>query len=88
LRRDALFWRHVQVRTKRYLNNIVEQDHRAIKRRCSAMRGFKSVPATIVAIAGMEPAHRIRKRQFRFGRARGRRRHSLKSAWNRALFGT
>ena len=42
LRREALFWRHVEVRTNRYLNNIVEQDHRAIKRRCAAMHGFKS----------------------------------------------
>ncbi len=88
LRRDAMFWRHVQVRTNRYLNNIVEQDHRAVKRRCSAMHGFKSVRAAAVAIAGIELAHRIRKRQFRLGRARGRRRHSMQSAWDRALFGT
>lgn len=88
LRRDALFWRHVEVRTNRYQNNIVEQDHRAIKRRCSAMHGFKSVPAATVAIAGIRLAHRIRKSQFRLGRARGRRRHSMHSAWDRALFCT
>jgi transposase-like protein len=88
LRRDALFWRHVEVRTNRYLNSIVEQDHRAIKRRCWAMHGLKSVPAATVAIAGIELAHRIRKHQFRLGRARGRRRHSMQSAWDRALFGT
>src|ERR1700736_2848021 len=28
-------WRQVEVRTRRYLNNVVEQDHRAIKRRCA-----------------------------------------------------
>ncbi len=39
LRRENLLWRYVKVRTCKYLNNIVEQDHRAIKRRCSAMTG-------------------------------------------------
>jgi len=34
-------WRCVVVRSRRYLNNIVEQDHRAIKRRCASMTGFK-----------------------------------------------
>ena len=86
LRREALFWRHVRVRTSQYLNNIVEQDHRAIKRRCAAMHGFKSISAASVTIAGVELAHRIRKRQYRLGHARGRRQHSMLTAWNRALF--
>jgi len=33
LRREHSCWRNVKVRTCKYLNNIVEQDHRAIKRR-------------------------------------------------------
>ena len=86
LRREAVFWRHVTVRTNRYLNNIVEQDHRAIKRRCAAFHGLKSVSAATVTIAGIELAHRIRKCQFWLGHARGRRRHSMLTAWNRALF--
>ena len=32
LRREALFWRRVKIRTNHYLNNSIEQDHRAIKR--------------------------------------------------------
>ena len=36
-------WRSVIVRDRRYINNIVEQDHRAIKRRCAPMLGFISV---------------------------------------------
>lgn len=32
-------WQSVTVRARRYLNNIVEQDHRAIKRRCASMLG-------------------------------------------------
>lgn len=46
LRREQPCWRNVNVRTSRYLNNIVEQDHRAIKRRCASMAGFKSFRTT------------------------------------------
>ena len=38
----------------RYLNNIVEQDHRAIKRRCAAMTGFKSFHNASITLAGIE----------------------------------
>jgi transposase-like protein len=34
-------WQSVKVRNSRYLNNIVEQDHRAIKRRCASMVGSR-----------------------------------------------
>ena len=50
------------------------------------MHGFKSVAAATATIAGIELAHRIRKQQFGLGRARGRRRHSMLTAWNRVLF--
>ena len=42
LRREDPRWKYVRVRSCRYLNNIIEQDHRAIKRRCDSMTGFKS----------------------------------------------
>ncbi|MGH8239337.1 MAG: DDE-type integrase/transposase/recombinase [Steroidobacteraceae bacterium] len=87
LRRENVLWRYVNVRTCKYLNNIVEQDHRAIKRRCSAMHGLKRFESAAVMIAGVELAHRIRKRQFTLGRVRGRRSHTMKTAWDRALFG-
>jgi transposase-like protein len=38
----------VQVRSCRYLNNIVEQDHRAIKHRCASMLGFKSIKTAAI----------------------------------------
>lgn len=88
LRREHPCWRNVTVRTNKYLNNIVEQDHRAVKRRYSAMHGLKSFGASSITLAGAELAHRIRKRQFTLGHARSRRRHSMQSAWNRALLGT
>jgi hypothetical protein len=42
LGRENPKWKYVEVRSCKYLNNIVEQDHRAIKRRCASMKGFKS----------------------------------------------
>jgi hypothetical protein len=35
LRREDPKWKYVQVRCSQYLNNLIEQDHRAIKRRCA-----------------------------------------------------
>jgi transposase-like protein len=75
------------LRTSKCLNNIVEQDHRAIKRRCAPMLGFKTFDSAAITLAGVELAHRIRKKQFAIGRARGARRFNLKGAWERALFG-
>lgn len=76
-------WRSVIVRCCRYLNNVVEQDHRAIKRRCASMLGLKSFETAAITYAGVELANRIRKRQFSFGR--GQSTDSLKRLWDRAL---
>ena len=57
-------WQHVQVRARRYLNNVIEQDHRAIKQRSRPMLGLKSFHTAAVTFSGIELAHRIRKRQF------------------------
>jgi transposase-like protein len=85
LRREHPCWRNVKVRTNKYFNNLIEQDHRAIKRRSASMAGFKSFANAAITIAGIELAHRIRKGQFSFGR--GRRRHgwSRKAEWAMAL---
>jgi transposase-like protein len=86
LRREHPCWRNVKVRTNRYLNNIVEQDHRAIKRRCASMASFKSFTNAAVTIAGIELAQRIRKRQFMLSRTYRRLRGwSLKDEWAIAL---
>ena len=39
LRREDPKWKYVEVRSNPYLNNIIEQDHRAIKRRCKTNLG-------------------------------------------------
>ncbi len=85
LRREDPRWQSVVVRSRRYLNNIVEQDHRAIKRRCASMLGFKSFRTAAITLGGIELAHRIRKRQYSFDCGRQRRFSSLKQLWDRAL---
>jgi putative transposase len=54
----------VVIRSSRYLNNIVEQDHRAIKRRCAPMLSLKTFRTAAITLAGVELAHRIRMGQF------------------------
>jgi hypothetical protein len=74
-------WRNIKVRTNKYLNNLIEQDHRAIKRRCASMADFKSFDNAAITIAGIELAHRTRMNQFSFGRGRRRRGWSRKAEW-------
>ena len=52
------------MRQVKYLNNIVEQDHRAIKRIVRPMLGFKSFHCAHILIAGIETMHMIRKGQL------------------------
>ncbi|CNF21580.1 transposase [Yersinia nurmii] len=52
------------IRQSKYLNNLVEQDHRNIKRRIRTMLGFKSFRRTQTILAGIERVHMIRKRQL------------------------
>ena len=48
------------------LNNILEQDHRAIKRRVNAKQGFREFQAAWRTIQGYEAVHMIRKGQIRW----------------------
>ena len=52
------------IRHSKYLNNLVEQDHRAVKRITRPMLGFKSFWAARCTIAGIEIMHAIRKGQL------------------------
>ena len=58
------------IRQSKYLNNIVEQDHRAVKREVRPMLGFKSCGAARCTIAGIEVMHAIRKGQLETSRAK------------------
>jgi transposase-like protein len=52
-------------RPVQYLNNILEQDHRAIKRRVNAKQGFREFQAARRTIQGYEAIHILRKGQVR-----------------------
>lgn len=56
--------RTIEIRQVKYLNNIIEQDHRFIKRITGPMLGFKAFHSAAATIAGFEIAHMIRKAQF------------------------
>ena len=63
-------WNHTKLRSSKYLNNLIEQDHRGIKSRTRPMLSFKSFDCAATTIAGVELLHRIRKGQFSLGRLR------------------
>ena len=54
----------IAIRKIQYLNNIVEQDHRGVKRVTRPMLGFKSFDAAQGTLAGIELMHMIKKRQL------------------------
>jgi transposase-like protein len=61
---DGLLPEDTTVRSSKYLNNLIEQDHRNIKSRTNVMLGFKRVRSAAITISGIELMHRIRKGQF------------------------
>ena len=71
-------------RSSKYLNNLIEQDHRGVKQRIAVMLGLKQFRNVATTIAGIELMHRIRKGQFglrHFG-AQGR---AAPAVWNAVL---
>ena len=64
INRDLLTVRKIRIRQCKYLNNIVEQDHRNIKRRISIDTGFKEFESAKRTLAGIEVVNIIRKGQI------------------------
>jgi transposase-like protein len=62
----------VRIRCSKYLNNLVEQDHRRIKHRIRPMLGFKRFQTAAITISGIELAEKIRKHQFKTGKLTGK----------------
>jgi transposase-like protein len=54
----------VRIRSSKYLNNVIEQDHRRIKQRIRPMLGFKRFETAAMTIRGIELAAKIKKGQF------------------------
>jgi transposase-like protein len=52
------------VRTNRYLNNVIEQDHRRVKQRVRPMLGFKCFAHAVITLSGIELVHQMKKGQI------------------------
>jgi putative transposase len=53
----------ITVRQIKYLNNIVEQDHRFVKKITKPMKGFKEFHSAEATLSGIELQHMLRKGQ-------------------------
>jgi transposase, IS6 family len=65
MKRDRELWRFTRHRRGRWLNNLVEQDHRRIKRRTRPMLGFKRFVTARRTLAGVEAMAMLTKGQVR-----------------------
>jgi len=63
--------KRVKVRSSKYLNNLIEQDHRRVKQRLRPMLGLKRFRNAVVVISGIELAEKIKKGQFKLGKLGG-----------------
>ena len=84
MKADGQLLADTKVRSSKYLNNLIEQDHRGIKLRVGPMLGFKWFRTAAITIAGVELLRRIHKGQFdlRALRLKDRTAHVV---WNAAL---
>jgi transposase-like protein len=67
---ENVVWKHTKLRSSKYLNNLIEQDHRGIKSRTGPMLGFKRFDYAAITNAGIELLRRIHKGQFALGSLR------------------
>jgi transposase-like protein len=84
MKADGLLPENTKVRSSKYLNNLIEQDHRNIKSRTNVMLGFKRFRSAEITISGIELMHRIHKGQFDLC-ALGLNDTAAPSAWNAVL---
>lgn len=72
------------MRTSKYLNILIEQDHRRVKQRLRPMLGLKSFRTSTVVIGGIELAEKIKQGQFKIGKLGGRT-ATMPEIWQAAL---
>ncbi len=65
MRIDGLLPEGTKLRSSKYLNNLIEQDHRGVKSRTRPMLGFKNFESAAITIAGVELLLRIHKKSIR-----------------------
>jgi transposase-like protein len=80
LKADGLLPPDTKLRSSKYLNNLIEQDHRGVKQRIAVMLGFKGFGNAAITIAGIELMHRVRKGQFGLARL-----GAAPAVWNAVL---
>jgi putative transposase len=56
----------IRIRQSRYLNNCIEQDHHAVKRRVRPKLGFKSMNSARAILDGIEMIHMMRTQQAKY----------------------
>ena len=76
--------KRVRIRSSKYLNNAIEQDHRRVKQRLRPMLGLKSFQTAAVVISGIELAEKIKKGQFKTGKI-GACTATMPAKWQAAL---
>ncbi|QWG42208.1 IS6 family transposase (plasmid) [Bacillus mycoides] len=64
LKKEKRITMSTKIRRIKYLNNIVEQDHRFIKNRLRSMLGFKSYKTAASILSGVEAMHMVKKEQI------------------------
>jgi transposase-like protein len=84
LKSEGRLLRRVRVRSSKYLNNRIEQDHRRIKQRIRPMLGWKRFDNAAVTISGIELVQKIQKHQFKIGKLGGRS-ATMPELWNAVL---
>src|ERR1700675_3783873 len=73
-----------EIRSSKYVNNLIEQDHRSIKLRLGPMLGLKHFRRAATTNAGIELMHRIRKGQFKLNKLRVKNK-TAPEIWNAVL---
>ena len=66
LKREGILPRRVRLRQCKYLNNIVEQDHRSVKKRTWLAKGYGSFQSAWRTLEGIETVNMIRKGRVRW----------------------
>jgi transposase-like protein len=74
----------MKLRSSKYLNNLIEQEHRSVKQRIAVTIGFKRFPNAAMTITGIELMHLVRKGQFALARL-GFQGQAVPTIWNAVL---
>jgi transposase-like protein len=84
MKADGQFAFSTKLRSSKYLNNVIEQDHRDVKLRIDPRLGFTRFKTAAITIADIELSRRIQKRQFNL-EGLCLHAHNVTAIWNAAL---